>query len=71
HVFPGQLDLVPMGDTALAADRVLQWLADDAARIVRGRAGRAFAERYDYAPVARAEMTALEAGVTAYRNRPR
>jgi len=71
HVFPGQLDLVPMGDTNRAADRVLHWMADDAARIARGRAGRAFAERHDYAPVARAEMAALEAGVAAHRSRPR
>ncbi|MCW5557940.1 MAG: glycosyltransferase family 4 protein, partial [Verrucomicrobiae bacterium] len=69
HVFPGQLDLVPMGDTARAAERVLHWLSDDTARIARGREGRAFAERYDYAPVARAELDALEAGVAAHRHR--
>jgi len=69
HVFPGQLDLVPMGDTTRAAERVLHWLSDDAARIARGREGRAFAERYDYAPVARAEMAALEAGLAAHRGR--
>ncbi|MBX3731577.1 MAG: glycosyltransferase family 4 protein [Verrucomicrobiae bacterium] len=71
HVFPGQVDLVPMGDTARAAARVVHWLADDAARLQQSRRGRDFVEQYDYAPVAQAEMEALEAGVAAHRSRRR
>lgn len=69
HVFPGQLDLVPLGDTARCAERVLYWLSNEPARLQQAQRGRSFIERYDYAPVARAEMEALQAGVEAFRRR--
>ncbi len=63
QVFPGQLDLVPQGDAAAAAARVLHWLENpDAAREQAVR-GRAFVERYDYRTVAGQELAALEAAV--------
>lgn len=69
HVFPGQLDLVPMGDTEQCAARVLHWLKDEPARLRQARQGRDFIERYDYAPVAREEMAALQEGLNTFRSR--
>ncbi|MFO1460926.1 MAG: glycosyltransferase family 4 protein [Verrucomicrobiota bacterium] len=69
HVFPGQLDLVPLGDTTRAAERVLHWLGNDQARLQRAREGRTFVEQYDYAPIARQELEALQSGVDAHRSR--
>ncbi|MEN9678615.1 MAG: hypothetical protein RIS76_4511 [Verrucomicrobiota bacterium] len=69
HVFPGQLDLVPLGDAARCAERVLYWLDNEPARLRQAQQGRTFIERYDYAPVAREELAALQSGVDAHRRR--
>ena len=69
HVFPGQLDLVPLGDAARCAERVLYWLDNEPARLRQAQQGRNFIERYDYEPVAREELAALQSGVDAYRRR--
>jgi glycosyltransferase involved in cell wall biosynthesis len=60
HVFPGQLDLVPLGDRAGAARKILDWLGDESRRREQGRRGREFVTRYDYREVARAELEALQ-----------
>jgi len=59
EVFPGQLDLTPLGDTQAFAERILWWLnhPDDAKQ--RGIDGRRFVERYDYKSVAEKEFELL------------
>jgi glycosyltransferase involved in cell wall biosynthesis len=69
HVFPGQLDLVPPGDTTRMAERVVFWLGHEAERLRQAEQGRAFIQRYDYAPVARAELAALERGLALFRKK--
>lgn len=69
EVFPGKLDLVPLGDTNAMADRVLRWLdnPDDARKC--GADNHAFAVRYDIRLVARAELAAMEAAVVRHRQK--
>lgn len=69
HVFPGQLDLVPLGDATRAGERVVYWLDHDEARLKRAREGRTFVQQYDYAPIARQELEALQSGIDAHRAR--
>ena len=59
HVFPGVLDLTPMGNVERFADRILAWLNDSAATVAAGAQGRKFVARYDYREVARAELAVL------------
>ncbi len=63
QVFPGQLDLVPLGDPLKAAERVNHWLDHPEAALEQAIRGRAFVERYDYRAIAAAELTALEQAV--------
>jgi glycosyltransferase involved in cell wall biosynthesis len=63
HVFPEQLDQVPLGDWQAAAEHTVTWLRDPEACRRRGEAGRQFIRRYDYRVVARQELAALEAVV--------
>ena len=71
QVFPGQLDLVPLGDPLKAAERVAYWLMHpEEARGQAGR-GRAFVERYDYRVIAAAELAALEQAVAQKKARQR
>jgi glycosyltransferase involved in cell wall biosynthesis len=63
QVFPEQLDLVPLGDTAAAAVRVLHWLEHPDQTRTQAVRGRAFVERYDYRSIAAAELAALERAV--------
>lgn len=60
HVFPGQLDLVGMGDTAACARRILTWLENPVAARERGRQGRRFVEQYDSRVVADRELAEME-----------
>jgi glycosyltransferase involved in cell wall biosynthesis len=61
HVFPEQLDLVPLGDRTDAARRILALLADPERQHTQGRRGREFVARYDFRAVAAAELAALAA----------
>ncbi len=61
HVFPHQLELVPLGDRAGAARKILSLLADEPFQRKRGKAGREFVARYDYRKVAKAELAAVKA----------
>lgn len=63
HVFPGQLDLVPLGDAPRAAIRVLHWLEQPEAARRQAEQGRRFVERYDYRAIAEAELAALTAAI--------
>lgn len=68
-IFPGQLDLVPPGDTNATATRVLHWLNHPDEARSRAAAGQEFVRRYDHREVARREMVALEAAVQRRRSR--
>ena len=59
HVFPGQLELVKVGDREAAAQRILSLLNDETLQREQGRRGREFVVRYDYRNVAKAELEAL------------
>lgn len=62
-VFPDQLDLVPQGGIAAAADRVLHWLGHPEEARLRGIAGREFVRRYDHRAVAERELEILREAV--------
>ncbi|HTI68455.1 MAG TPA: glycosyltransferase family 4 protein [Candidatus Limnocylindria bacterium] len=68
-VFPGQLDFVPMGDTASTASRVLHWLGHPELLRERALAGRAFVGRYDNREVAKRELEIFEKAVERHRGR--
>jgi glycosyltransferase involved in cell wall biosynthesis len=59
EVFPGQLELVPLGDPQSAAERTLELLRDEPRRRQAGRRGQEFVRRYDYRTVAKAELAEL------------
>lgn len=63
QVFPGQLDLVPLGDTDRAAQRVLHWLDNPEEVRAQAARGRTFVESYDYRAIAEAELAALQKAV--------
>ncbi len=70
EVFPGQLDLVPRGDTTSMARRILHWIEHPEMAQAQAKAGREFICRYDHREVARREMAALEAAVARRRLHP-
>lgn len=59
-VFPNQLDQVPSGNPAAAAQAILRWLDSEPDRKSAGLRGREFAMRYDFRNVARNELALLE-----------
>ncbi len=65
HVFPGQIDGVPAGDTARCAERIGWWLDHPEACREQGVRGRAFAIGKDHRAVARAEIEAMAAAIAA------
>ncbi|MHB8523330.1 MAG: glycosyltransferase family 4 protein [Limisphaerales bacterium] len=63
EIFPGQLVLVPPGDRAAAAVRIVELLADEARQRRLGEQGRAFARRYDYRAIAPLELAVLQSAL--------
>lgn len=65
HAFPGQLELVKLGDWQTLAQCALRLLSDETECVRRSEAGRRFVERYDFRQVARQELEALQASTAA------
>jgi glycosyltransferase involved in cell wall biosynthesis len=63
EVFEDQLDLVPKGDVAAAAARIVAWISDPAATEARAVEGRRFIERYDHRRIAHVEYSVLAEAV--------
>jgi len=59
HVFPGQLDLVKLGDREGVVRALVSLLEDEPRQVLHGRRGREFVARYDYRNVAKAELQSL------------
>lgn len=60
EVFPGQLELVPLGGRKEAAAKVLALLQNESSRIKLGEQGRQFVARYDFKEIAAEEMRRLQ-----------
>jgi glycosyltransferase involved in cell wall biosynthesis len=60
EVFPGCLELTPLGDTGAAAREMLRLLADEGALRRRAREGQEFVRRYDYRVFAARELEILQ-----------
>jgi glycosyltransferase involved in cell wall biosynthesis len=63
ETFPGQLVLVPTGDRAAAAGRIVELLADEPRQRKLGEQGWAFAQRYDYRTIAPLELAVLQSAL--------
>lgn len=68
-VFPGQLDLVPVGDVPATAARIAYWLDHPTESRQRGIEGREFVGRYDNREVAMREIEVFEKAIERRRSR--
>jgi phosphatidylinositol alpha-mannosyltransferase len=59
-VFPGQIQLAPLGDSEALAEQTIRLLKDVPLQMELGRKNREFVRRYDYREVAKKELAALK-----------